>query len=86
MVDLGIKSAVKEWMSSAWKNWVKDPIAKKTIQLEDQVKQKVSPHISKAKETAYKPVDYYNKQEAFYRGLFWIAVALLVVMWIISGS
>jgi hypothetical protein len=38
--------------------------------MENQVKQTVSPHINKAKETAYKPVDYYNNQDAFYRGLF----------------
>jgi hypothetical protein len=48
--------------------------------MEDQVKSTVSPHIDKVKETAYKPVDYYNKQEAFYRGLFWIAVGCLIVL------
>ncbi|CAI2197767.1 14583_t:CDS:2, partial [Funneliformis geosporum] len=56
-MTLGIKSA-----------WVKDPIANKTQQLENQVHQQVSPHLHKAQEAAYKPVDYYRKQEAFYRG------------------
>ena len=83
---MGIKSYVKEWMSEKWDQWVKRPIADKTVQLESQVQQTVSPHISKAKETAYKPVDYYHNQDAFYRGVFWIAVGCLVVLWMISGS
>ena len=86
MVDLGIKQAVKDWMSSAWNKYVKQPITDKTIQMENQVQQAVSPHIAKAKETAYKPVDYYKKQDAFYRGVFWIAVGCLIVLWILSGS
>jgi len=38
--------------------------------MENQVKQTVSPHISKAKELANKPKDYYDNQPTFYRGLF----------------
>lgn len=86
MVDLGIKQAVKYWMTSAWKNWVCDSIANATVKYENQVKSTVSPHIAKAKKTAYKPVNYYNNQDAFYRGLFWIAIGCLIVLWIISGS
>jgi len=86
MVDLGIKSAVKDWMSEKWKNWVRDPIANKTIQLEGQVQQTVNPHLNQAKAQINKPIDYYWKQEAFYRGLFWICVLLLIVLWILSGS
>ena len=86
MVDLGIKTAVKDWMSEKWKNWVRDPIANKTVQMENQVKSTVSPHLNQVQETAYKPVDYYKKQDAFYRGVFWIAVGCLIVLWIISGS
>ncbi|CAG8771590.1 13780_t:CDS:2, partial [Funneliformis caledonium] len=44
----------------------------------NQVQQQVSPRLNKAKETASKPLDYYRKQEAFYRGLFWIGVGCLV--------
>ncbi|CAG8685108.1 1465_t:CDS:2, partial [Ambispora gerdemannii] len=50
------------------------PIANKTEQLEAAAAQQFSTYSNKAKETAYKPIDYYNKQEAFYRGLFWICV------------
>ena len=86
MVNLGIKSAVKEWLENKWENWVKKPIGDATIKYENQAKQQIKTYGDKAKETAYKPVEYYGKQEAFYRGLFWIAVGLLVVLWIISGS
>ena len=86
MVNLGIKSAVKEWMSEAWDNWVKKPIARKTEELENSASQQINTYSNKAKETAYKPVDYYRKQDAFYRGLFWIGVGCLIVLWIISGS
>ena len=86
MVNLGIKDAVKEWMAQKWKNWVQDPIANKTIQLENQVKQTVNPHISKAQAAAYKPKEYYDNQPAFYRGLFWIAIGCLIVLWILSSS
>ena len=86
MTDLGIKKAVKEWLENKWNNWVKQPIANYTEQMESQVAQKWNEYSSQAKEQAGKPLDYYKKQEAFYRGLFWIAVGLLVVLWIISGS
>jgi len=86
MVDLGIKSAVKDWMAEKWNNWVKQPIAKKTRELEDSATQQINTYSAKAKATAYQPIDYYWKQDAFYRGLFWITVGLLVVLWIISGS
>ena len=83
---MGIKSAVKEWMSEKWNQYVKQPIADKTQQLENQASQQINTYSNKAKQTAYKPVDYYRKQEPFYRGLFWIAVGCLIVLWIISGS
>ncbi|CAI2198837.1 5306_t:CDS:2, partial [Funneliformis geosporum] len=38
-----------------------------TVQLENQVQQTVNPHLNKAKETAYKPKEYYNNQPPFYR-------------------
>ena len=57
MVNLGIKSAVKEWMSEAWDNWVKKPIARKTEELENSASQQINTYSNKAKETAYKPVD-----------------------------
>ena len=83
---MSIKSAVKEWMSHQWDQYVKQPITNKTKQLEDSATQQFNTYSSKAKATAYQPIDYYWKQDAFYRGLFWIAVGLLVVLWIVSGS
>jgi hypothetical protein len=83
---MGIKSAVKEWMSEKWDQWVKQPIADKTQQLETSAATQINKYSNKAKEQAYKPVEYYWKQDAFYRGLFWIAVMCLVMLWIISGS
>jgi len=93
MVNLGIKDAVKDWMAEKYENWIKQPIERKTEELENLVTQQVnkasqiaSTHSQKAKETAYKPVGYYQNQPTFYRGLFWIAVLALIVLWIISGS
>ena len=83
---MGIKSAVKEWCSEKFDSWVKQPIAKKTEELEGQARQQYNTYSSKVQAQAYKPKDYYDKQPAFYRGLFWIAVACLVVLWVISGS
>ena len=85
-LDLGVKSAVKDWLNHKWENWVKRPIANRTEQMENQVSQKASEYGGKAKEQAQKPFDYYRKQDAFYRGLFWIGVGLLIVLWILSGS
>ena len=51
------------------------------------MEQKWSEYSRKAKERVYdKPLDYYKQQEPFYRGLFWIAVGCLIVLWVISGS
>ena len=77
---------IKDWLSEQWDKRVKQPIAKKTEELESQVAKQIDTYSAKAKATAYQPVDYYRKQEAFYRGLFWICVALLIILWIISGS
>ncbi|RHZ35260.1 hypothetical protein [endosymbiont GvMRE of Glomus versiforme] len=86
MVNLGIKDAVKDWMTDKYENWIKQLIEKKTQELENLVSQQVNTHSQKAKETAYKPVNYYQNQPTFYRGLFWIAIGLLIVLWIVSGS
>ncbi|RHZ36719.1 hypothetical protein [endosymbiont GvMRE of Glomus versiforme] len=80
------KKVMKEWLSEQYEKRIKQPIAKKTEELENQVSQQINTYSQKAQETAYKPVDYYKKQEPFYRGLFWIAVALLLILWILSGS
>ena len=86
MTGLGIKSAVKDWLENKWNNWVKRPIENATEKYEKQAAEQFNTYSAKAKATAYQPVDYYGNQPAFYRGLFWIAVACLVVLWIISGS
>ena len=86
MVDLGIKSAVKDWMNNKYEKWIKQPIERKTEELENLVSQQVQTYGNKAKETANKPREYYQNQPTFYRGLFWIAVGLLIVLWIVSGS
>jgi len=83
---MGIKDTVKEWFNEQWENKVKQPIARKTEELENQASTKLSEYSQKAQAQANKPLDYYKKQEAFYRGLFWIALALLLILWIISGS
>ena len=85
-MSLGIKDAVKGWMEEKWNNWVKKPITDYTLKTEDQVSQKWGEYSGKAQEQARKPLDYYKKQDAFYRGLFWIAVGCLIVLWMISGS
>ena len=81
-----IKEKVSEWFWDTWDSYVKQPIAKKTEELEGQAAQQIDAYSAKAKATAYQPVDYYKKQDAFYRGLFWIAIALLIILWIVSGS
>ena len=86
MVNLGIKDAVKDWMTNQYENWIKQPIERKTQELENLVSQQVNTYSTKAKETAAKPVNYYQNQPTFYRGLFWIAIGLLIVLWILSGS
>ena len=86
MVNLGIKDAVKNWMSEAWENYVKTPIANQTVKMENQASEQINKYSAQAKEQVNKPFDYYRKQEAFYRGLFWIAVGCLIVLWILSGS
>ena len=83
---MGIKSAVNKWMTEAFNNWVRTPIEKATVKYENQATAQFNTYSAKAKATAYQPVDCYWRQKTFYRGLFWIAVACLVVLWIISGS
>jgi len=94
MVNLGIKDAVKDWMAEKYENWIKQPVSKRTEELEAFIQQQVnkatqiaSTHSQKTKETVYdKPKKYYNSQPTFHRGVFWIAVGLLIILWIISGS
>jgi len=83
---MSIKSTVKEWMSETFNQWVKRPIENATEKYENQANQQISTYGNKAKETAYKPIDYYRNQPTFYRGLFWIAIGCLIVLWIVSGS
>ncbi len=83
---MGIKETVKNWAWETWDDYIKQPIARKTEELENQASQQIETYSDKAKKMAYQPVDYYRKQEAFYRGLFWICVGLLLILWILSGS
>ena len=92
-LDFGVKKAVKEWLNNCYENWVKQPIEKKTEELENLISQQVnkasqiaSTHSQKAKETAYKPIGFYQSKPTFHRGLFWIAIGLLIILWILSGS
>jgi hypothetical protein len=73
-------------MSEKWNNWVKKPIGDATIKYENQASEQFNKYSGQAKAQIRKPGDYYWKQDAFYRGLFWIAVGLLIVLWILSGS
>ena len=97
MTSINPKKVVREWLEEKWNRYVQHPIESKTEQMENQVRQtfdtysskakeKVNLYSDKAKETAYKPIGYYRQQKTFHRGLFWIAVGLLIVLWIISGS
>ena len=86
MVDLGIKSAVKDWLENKWNNWVKSPIESATEKYENQAAEQFNKYSNQAQAQIRKPGIYYRSQPAFYRGLFWIAVALLIILWIISGS
>ena len=79
---MGIKSYVKEWMSEMWDYNVVQPISKRT----EQVEQAVATQYNKAQNQINKPFDYYWSQNSFYRGLFWIAIAVLIVLWMLSGS
>ena len=80
------KKVMKEWLTEQFNKRIKQPIANKTEELENQASQKWNEYSGKAREQANKSFDYYKKQDAFYRGLFWLAVALLILLWIISGS
>jgi len=82
-LDLGIKSAVKEWLNNRYENWVKQPIEKRTIELESFIAQQVNR--AHEQTNKYNPVNSYHQQPTFYRGLFWIAIGLLIVLWIVSG-
>lgn len=77
---------IKDWLNEKYEKNIKQPISRKTEELENQAAQTWNTYSSKALKTAYQPIDYYKKQDAFYRGLFWIAVAILIVLWILSGS
>jgi len=70
---------------------VQRPIEQKTEQIENQVSQqfttysgkaqeKINLYSDKARETANKPRNYYRQQKTFHRGLFWIAIGLLVIL------
>ena len=85
-MTLNPKKAVKEWLSEQWERKVKQPIARKTEELEAEVGKKWNEYSEEARKQANKPFDYYKKQDAFYRGLFWICVALLIILWIVSGG
>jgi hypothetical protein len=67
-------------MTDKYENWVKKPVEDKTLELENFVSQQVQTYGTKAKQTAYKPVDYYQGRPTFHRGLFWIGCGLLLVL------
>ncbi|WNE40947.1 MAG: hypothetical protein mread185_000404 [Mycoplasmataceae bacterium] len=74
-----IKNAVKDWMNHKYENWVKQPIEKKTLELENFLGQQIE------KANSYNPTNYYQQQQTFCRGLFWVALGLLLILWLISG-
>ena len=55
MVNLGIKDAVKEWMAEKYENWIKQPVERKTLELESFVRQQVNKASHLATPTAKKP-------------------------------
>ncbi|WNE40993.1 MAG: hypothetical protein mread185_000450 [Mycoplasmataceae bacterium] len=66
-------------MNHKYENWIKQPIETKTLELENFIGQQVN------KANQYNPTNYYQNQPIFYRGLFWVAVGLLLILWLISG-
>ena len=82
-LDLGIKQAVKDWLNNRYENWVKQPIEKRTQELENFIAQQVNKAYEQTNK--YNPVNRYQNQPTFYRGLFWIVLGLLIVLWIVSG-
>jgi hypothetical protein len=82
-IDLGIKQAVKDWLNNRYESWIKQPIERKTSELENFISQQAQKAYEKTNK--YSPVNQYNNQPVFYRGLFWIVIGLLIVLWIISG-
>ena len=83
-IDLGIKNAVKDWLNNRYENWVKQPIEKRTIELESFISQQVNKVHEQTNK--YNPVNYYHSKPTFHRGLFWILIGLLIILWIISGK
>ena len=81
--DLGVKKAVKDWLNNRYENWIKQPIEKKTIELENLITQQVNNAQTQANK--YNPVNYYQTKPLFHRGIFWICVLILIVLWIISS-
>ena len=51
----------------------------KRLKKEGQASKKIEEYSGEVKKQANKPLEYYQKQEAFYRGLFWICVGLLLI-------
>jgi len=82
--DLGIKTAVKDWLNNRYENWVKQPIEKRTLELENFIAQQVKKTQEQTQQ--YNPLNQYQKQPTFYRGLFWIVIGVLIILWIISGK
>jgi len=82
-LDLGIKKTVKDWLNNRYENWVKQPIENKTVELESFVGKQVERAVNHGQN--YNPVNHYQNQPIFHRGLFWIAIAVLIVLWLISG-
>ena len=75
-----IKEKLKSILKEAWKNKIENPIANKTIELENSAIQQANWAWNK-----YSPTQYYWNKEPFYRGLILTAVGLLVILWLISG-
>ena len=82
-LDFGVKNAVKDWLNNRYENWIKQPIERKTQELESFIAQQVNKATTQGQK--YNPVNHYQNQPTFYRGLFWIVIGLLIVLWIISG-
>lgn len=81
---LNLKKAVQDWGQEQFETKIKQPIASHTEKLENQVSQYWIDYSAKAQ--AYNPANYYKKQDAFYRGLFWIAVVILIILWMLSSN
>ena len=77
-MTIGIKQAVQDWLNNRYENWIKQPIEQRTLELENLIREQVK------QVNQYNPINFYSHQSTFARGLFWLAVLLVLILWLIN--